>query len=73
MYSTDVIHSLIIITRINMVSLILVFIENYLIVILQANNYFIFSSLQGIVLNFSVIIYLAFFNQYEITGIIITK
>ena len=33
MYSTDVIHSLIIITRINMVSLILVFIENYLIVI----------------------------------------
>ena len=65
MYSTDVIHSLIIITRINMVSLILVFIENYLIVILQANNYFIFSSLQGIVLNFSVIIYLAFFNQKE--------
>ncbi len=66
-------NSLEVLTRINMISLLLVFAENYFIVVLQAHNYFIFSSIQGIILNVSLIVYLLFFYQYEIRGIIIVK
>lgn len=72
-YSADVMNSLEVLTRINMISLLLVFTENYFIVVLQAHNYFIFSSIQGIILNVSLIVYLLFFYQYEILGIIIVK
>ena len=50
-YLVDVMNSLEVLTRINMISLLLVFAENYFIVVLQAHNYFIFSSIQGIILN----------------------
>lgn len=72
-YSVDVMNSLETLTKVNMISLLLVFVENYFIAVLQAHNYFIFSSIQGIVLNTSLIIYLLFFQQYEIQGIIIVK
>lgn len=72
-YSAEVMSSLETLTRVNMISLLLVFAENYFIAVLQAHNYFVFSSIQGIILNVSLIIYLLFFQQYEIQGIIIVK
>lgn len=72
-YSTEIIDKLVFITRINMCSLIFVFLENFFVILLQTNKIFIFSSIQGIILNLSLILYLCFFYQYEIWGIIFTK
>ena len=72
-YDVIVLDRIITITRINLISLIFVFIENYYIAILQSHNYFVFSSIQGIILNISLIVYLAFFFQYEVEGIIFIK
>jgi len=73
LYDSSVMQELVLITRVNIASLILVFLENFFIVLLQANNIFVFSSIQGIILNSSLIIYLGFFQQYEIWGIVDTK
>lgn len=72
-YGQTRMEHLILITRINFLSLILIYLENFLIVILQANNYFIFSSIQGILLNSALILYLSLFFQYGIAGIVAVK
>lgn len=58
---------------VNALSLLLVFLENYFIVFLQSKKIYIFSSIQGIILNASLILYLLFFYKYGIWGIVITK
>lgn len=72
-YNQELMEHLIFVTRINFLSLIFVYLENFLMVILQANNYFLFSSIQGIILNSALILYLSLFYQYEIVGIIAVK
>lgn len=73
LYDSKVIAELILITRVNALSLLLVFLENYFIVFLQSKKIYIFSSIQGIILNASLILYLLFFYKYGIWGIVITK
>lgn len=72
-YDQELMEHLIFVTRINFLSLIFVYLENFFMVILQANNYFLFSSIQGIILNSTLMLYLSLFYQYEIAGIIAVK
>lgn len=72
-YSNEIMSYVVFLTRINAASLVLIFIENFLIIVLQAKSYFIFTALQGIIMNTILIIYLLFLKEYEIYGIIISK
>lgn len=72
-YDMESMEQLVLITRVNVGLLILVFLENFFIVYLQSKKFYIFSSIQGILLNLSLIFYLAVFYQAGIWGIILTK
>lgn len=72
-YDLDAMKELVLITRVNLGSLVLVFLENFFIVYLQSKNFFVFSSIQGIILNLSLIFYLVKFHHAGIWGIILTK
>ena len=72
-YNLEQLNELIWITRINLGSLLFVYLENFLIVVLQSKKFFIFSSIQGIILNCSLIIYLCFFYEYNALGIVLTN
>jgi len=72
-YSSDYLYQVEMITRINCISLLLLFVENFYICLLQANSYFIFSAIQGLVLNVSLIVYLFFFYDFGVWGITFTK
>lgn len=72
-YDMESMEKLVLITRVNVGLLVLVFLENFFIVYLQSKKFYIFSSIQGILLNVSLIFYLAVFYQAGIWGIILTK
>lgn len=61
------------ITRIFIPTLLMIFLENVLIVLLQANGYYSYSNLQSLIINISLIGYLLFGYKFGIMGIIITK
>ena len=63
----------ILVTRIMLITVLFVFIENVLIAIFQANEYYYFSALQSIILNVSLLIFLVFGYKFGIIGIIVTK
>lgn len=60
-------------TRIFIPTLLMVFFENVLIVLLQANGYYVYANLQSLIINISLIGYLLFGYQFGIAGILITK
>ena len=60
-------------TRIFIPTLLMVFLENILIVLLQANGYYAYSNVQSLIINISLIGYLIFGYQFGIIGILITK
>lgn len=61
------------ITRVNLVLLILIFLVNYIMIILQAHEIFIYLTLESLLLNVIVILYLIIIPRYEILGLILCR
>lgn len=67
------INQIISITRINLVMLILTFLVNYIMVVLQAHEVFVYLSLESVILNSIVIGYLLVIPEYGIVGLILCR
>lgn len=60
-------------TRINVVMLTLTFLVNYLIVVLQSYKFFIYITLEGILSNAGILLYLWLFNDFGLLGLIVCR
>ncbi|GAA6264672.1 murein biosynthesis integral membrane protein MurJ [Ruminococcus sp. f11] len=67
------ITKIIFVTRINLIMLLLTFWVNYTMTILQAHEIFVYLSLESVILNIIVIIYLLFLSNYGILGLLLCR
>ncbi len=67
------ISQIIFITRINLLMLILTFLANYMVIVLQAHEIFIYLSLESVILNAIVILYLFVMPEQGVLGLLLCR
>lgn len=67
------IGEIIFVTRVNLIMLILTFLVNYFMTVLQAHEIFVYLSLESIILNVVVIFYLSFLSNIGLIGLLLCR
>ena len=67
------VSSIVFMTRVNLVMLVLTFLVNYLMIVLQAHEIFIYLSLESIILNVIVVVYLWLYPEGGILGLLLCR